>query len=40
VATAFAGGDEVKGAEWKIGADDIAEAVVDPEAGFAPSPAG
>ena len=28
VATGFGGGDESKGAEWKIGSDDIAEIVV------------
>ena len=29
VATGFSGGDELKGAEWKIGASDIAQLVLD-----------
>jgi len=29
VATGFGGGDEAKGADWKMGSDDIAEVVVD-----------
>jgi 3-oxoacyl-[acyl-carrier protein] reductase len=29
VATAFSGGDEQRGADWKIGAEDVAEVVMD-----------
>ena len=29
VATGFAGGDESKGADWKIGREDVAEVVLE-----------